>query len=637
METLHWLLLLALTGLAGLSALALALRLNPEGRAETALLTFLLFWGAIVFPIFALGYLALLYRTPVALLSCALSVGILGVCARGQPLQKSLATLVRAACDLLKLAPDGVKLCWRAKSFSLLGVLAAAGAIAFTLFLSYVAPADESWDGLYYHQPIVGFALQNHSFGLVELPNTLLAQTINGYPKFGEAFSLWFVLFTDKTLIEIGSSLAAPALMLAIYLLARRYTNDRPACMGWAAVVLLMPALCSQLRTTMIDVELWFFALCALYLITKPKFRTQDAALALIATAWVVGTKSTGLVLAPPLIAAVAWRSLQQEDRRAVLPWLLPGLVLIGTFGALTFLRNFRAFHNPFWPVSYASNALSIDFRGLAKLRQLSPDPNFADLFAREYEHPAGGVHDIIFRSYGQAIPWVVLPLGALSLLTCVVVAAKGVALRARDTRAENLLLVAIITLPPFLMSPSFANARYNIQLVVTALLAIAWAGGRWPAQRLQEGAVASSLMLSLMSFVWSGFLWGLSLDWKDIGALVTHSRAERASMNFSSFQMPAKVARLREAELGPGDVAAFTSDLSFIGVLWNDAFSNRVVYLSSGDRALLSELARLNARWVAVGERSAARRTLDKSADYEFVGAAAQQDKSVIFRRHAR
>jgi len=44
----------------------------------------------------------------------------------------------------------------------------------------------------------------NHGFGLVELPNTLLAQTINGYPKLGEAFSLWFVLFTDKTWIELG-------------------------------------------------------------------------------------------------------------------------------------------------------------------------------------------------------------------------------------------------------------------------------------------------------------------------------------------------------------------------------------------------------------------------------------------------
>ncbi len=435
---------------------SLALLFEPEGRAEAALLTLLMFWGVIVAPIFALGYANLLYPTPVALFSGILSTGVLAGCARRQGARALLATLRSSGANLVKLATDAFRACWQARSFSLFGLIAAAGIIVGTLLLTYLVPADESWDGLYYHQPIVGFALQNHGFSLVDLPNTLLAQTINGYPKFGEAFSLWFVLFTDKTLIEVGGSLAAPGLLLAVFLLARRYSEDRAVCIGWAAVVLLMPGIYSQLRTTMIDVELWLFVMSAVYFSTKPKLRIQDAVASLVATAWVVGTKSTGLVLAPALIFVPCLRLFRPESTRKLAFCLLPALALVATVGGLTLVRNWRAFHNPFWPVSFSSRVLGLDFRGLATLSQVAPDPNFTGLIAQLYDHPAGGVRDIILRGYGYAVPWVVAPVGVVGLLHGMLVALKGAVQGARDRSAENLALVAAVTLAPFFASPSF-------------------------------------------------------------------------------------------------------------------------------------------------------------------------------------
>jgi hypothetical protein len=638
METLNWVLVSALTALAALAAVALSFRLDLEGRAERALAFSLLFWALIVAPIFTLGYCNWLYRAPVALLSLALSGGVLALCARGQSVAAFWARLRSELVELATLLPDSVKLCWRARSFSVLGLLGALGVLAFTVFLTYLAPADESWDGLYYHQPIVGFALQSHGFGLVELPNTVLAQTINGYPKLGEAFSLWFVLFTDKTWIEIGGSLAAPGLMLAIYLLARRYTTDRAACVGWATVVLLMPAISSQLRSTMIDIELWLFALGAVHFATRVRFRPQHAALALLACALLLGTKSTGLVLVPPILLAVCVRGMRRSEDSSFALSIAAGLALVASIGALTLVRNFRAFHDPFWPVSYRNAALGLDFPGLATLQQVAPDPKFAEFLRRAYDSPARGVRDIILRGYGYAVPWVVLPFGVLGLADGLVVAARGVLRRAREPLAENLSLVALLTLLPLCASPSFSNARYNLQAVAVAVLGIVWLSERRSAPRLQEGALAASVSLSLMAMVWSGYLWGLSLTFADIGQLAAHSKAERASLNFSSFQMPPRVAALREAELGPGDMAVFTRDLSFIGVLWNDKFSNRVSYLSpAGEKSLLAELARRDARWVAVGANSASRRLLDRSPGYEFVGSAAQQDKTVIYRRRLR
>jgi hypothetical protein len=101
---------------------------------------------------------------------------------------------------------------------------------------------------------------------------------------------------------------------------------------------------------------------------------------------------------------------------------------------------------------------------------------------------------------------------------------------------------------------------------------------------------------------------------------------------------MPRSVAALRESELGPGDLAVFTQELSFIGVLWNDRFSNRVSYLPMTDaKTFMAALARSGARWVAVGARGAARHALEKSQEYELVGSAAEQDKAVVYRLKAR
>jgi hypothetical protein len=637
MDFLNWSLLAVLTSLAGLAAIAVGLRLELVGRAERALAAWLLFWALIVAPVFILGYSSCLYRAPLALSSAALSSAVLGWCARGRTLRSFLVELSVGARELLGLLPEAVRCCLRARSFAALGLLSCVCVCALTLLLTYLMPADESWDGLYYHQPIVGFALQQHGFGLVDLPSTLLAQTINGYPKLGEAFSLWFVIFTDKTLIELGSTLAAPGLVLAVYLLMRRYTADRAACIGWASVVLLVPAISSQLRTTMIDVELWLFALGAIYFATRVGLRPRDAALALLAGAMVLGAKSTGLVLVPPIVLVLCARALRSQARAAFALSISVGLVLIAAIASLTFVRNFRAFHNPFWPVSYHNSALGIDFRGLATAAQVAPDLKFSDLLQQLYEHPAGGVHDIIVHGYGYAVPWIVLPLGALGLVVCFVVATRAALQRARDRVAENLLLVAFVTLVPLCVSPSWSNARYNLQAVVLALVALAWLSERWSAERLREGALGGSVLLSVMSLFWSGYLWGLGLTSADIGSLLRHTKSERASMNFSNFQMPARVAALREAELGPGEVAVFTQELSFIGVLWNDRFSNQVSYLPMRDaRSFSLELVRRHARWVAVGAKSMARRALDGNPDYELAGTAAEQDKTLIYRLRA-
>jgi Dolichyl-phosphate-mannose-protein mannosyltransferase len=635
MEALNWLLLLGLTACAGVAALALAVRLEPERRTHIVLLALLFFWGLTAGPVFALGHLNLLWRSSVASLSLALSAGVCVACARGTRPKAFFGSLGRKLFDCVRLGPEALKLCWNQRSLAFIGVLSAFGVCAFTVWLSYILPADESWDGLYYHQPILGFALQNHGFRLQALPRTLLAQTINGYPKFGESLALWFVLFTDKTWIEVGGSLAALGLLLVTFALARRYCADRAACLGWGAVLVLLPAICSQLRTTMVDIPLWFFMLTAVYFTTKPDFRLRDGVVGLLAAAFVLGTKSTGLVLVPLLVLVACIRSWRVGSRARALAALVPNLLLLVLVAWLTFGRNWLFFQNPFWPVSYRNALLHFEFPGLASLAQVAPDLPLPALARRLYAHPIGGVRDIILRGYGYGVPWVVLPLGGVSFVYCLIVVVRGVVRRERDAIAENLLLVVSVCAAPLFLSPSLSNARYNVSGVVAALLCSAWFGGASARQRLQEGALGGAIVLSLAALVWSDYLWGLNLKLRDLGVLVLHSKKERASMNFSTFQMPASVAKQREAELGPGDLAVFTAELTFIGVLWNDAMSSRVEYLPFTTSGRFSDaLAQRKPRWVAVGATGPARKVLDQNPDYEFLGVAAQADKSVVFRR---
>src|SRR6202000_497341 len=103
---------------------------------------------------------------------------------------------------------------------------------------------------------------------VVALPRTMVVQCTTGYPRLCEAFALWFVIFTDKTLIEIGNTVAAPGLVLASYLLVRRFEPERASAMGRATRVLLMPAVLAPARTSMIDVEVQLFLTAAVLFAT---------------------------------------------------------------------------------------------------------------------------------------------------------------------------------------------------------------------------------------------------------------------------------------------------------------------------------------------------------------------------------
>ena len=55
------------------------------------------------------------------------------------------------------------------------------------------------------------------------MPRVVFYEAINGLPRHCEMTALWLVGFVDRRLIELPNTLASPAFLLGVYLLAKRF------------------------------------------------------------------------------------------------------------------------------------------------------------------------------------------------------------------------------------------------------------------------------------------------------------------------------------------------------------------------------------------------------------------------------
>ncbi len=629
-----WFLLTVLTSVATVDALGIALRARPSGRAELAMVWVAAWFALIASPVLVLGYADVLTPASLAFASTALFGAVFLLLARGQGARALLGDCYRAALSVASMPLDALREAARARSIVLVGLVVTGAILAASVFLTIFAP-NENWDGFLYHEPIVGFALQNHGFSMVPLQMHGAVQATNGYPRLCEAVSLWFVAFTDKTLIELPNEIGAPALMFATYALARRF-GDRLTAMGWACVLLLMPQVWSQLCQTLIDIDVAFFALVAVYYATRPVFRVGDAWCAILGMALLVSSKASGILVMPPLalLAGVRLvRSTSGSGRVAALATLSLGGVLLAGLGLLATVRNLRAFHNPLWPITFESRTLGIHWDGLIPVNDLGNDKPLVELALQAFDVPIGGMGDVIQRGYGYAIAWVVIPLGVVALLLGLALATVGVFRPWHRGVTKNLPLLLLALLAGILFTPTVngRSARYNTYLVGGLMAAVTWllSARRWA--RAREAVLGAAVVLSILPLFWMrgrGWYWASTEHPEDI---VLHPFDSRRGLARPSFDL---LARARNEELMPGDRVVFDQDVAFVGALWNFEFSNRIEYLkydSSGQ--FIAEAESRSPTWIAVGKEGDARKAVERTGRWELVGSI-HPGGDVVFRR---
>jgi 4-amino-4-deoxy-L-arabinose transferase-like glycosyltransferase len=635
-EAIGWAVLAVLTGLAVTNAVGLALRAEPSGRAELGVAAAAAFFGLLIAPVFVLGYAGALTPTTVATSALLFELVVFALLVRGRTLRGDLCARGRALASLARLPADALVAAFRARSLVGVAMVYVCGLLLASIVFTVFVP-NESWDGFLYHEPIVGFAIQNHGFAIIDLPRSQAVQATNGYPHAAEALALWFVIFTDKTLMELPNVLAAPALMLVAYALARRY-GDAITAIGWACVLIFVPQAWAQLCQTYIDLEVAFFALVAIYFATRPTYRVHDAWWATLGAALLIGSKGTGLVMVPPILllaytrlVIVHWRG----RRLAAIGSTAAGGAAVAAVGAVAPVRNWLAFHNPIWPVTYDNARFGIHWSGLQPLAEQVVDKPIRELLEIAHGIPTGGMDDVIARGYGYAFIWVVLPLGCAALVIAFAAAILERLHIVYRGRASNLALVLLLVVAGTLTAPTLAgqNARFNLHLVACLMAAVTWllGGRRWV--RARDGVLGAYIVLSIIPLYWmKGPLWyWVSTEHPE--DVLTHPFRSRTALARPTFDL---LARQRNVELKPDDWVVFDQDVGFVGALWNFEFSNRVKFVKyESMSAFLAAADAVQARWIAVGGDSDARKALEKMTRWEQVGTITR-DGDAVFRRKA-
>ena len=518
--------------------------------------------------------------------------------------------------ELFTLPFEGIARAKRARSLVVLALLLSALLIVYTAVASYFTPSWRQWDSLWYHETIVGMTIQTHSFAPFPLPED--TQKANGYPRFCEMIQLWFVIFTDRRLIELPNSLIAPGFMFATYLIARRYTRDVVSCMAWAAVVMIMPNASYLLQTTYIDIHVALFLLAGTYYATRPRFRLVDAWLAAICVTLTIGSKYLDL---PPagivLLIALARLLGNHGFRPRALGTLLGGGLLIAGMTVEVFWRNWKNFKNPLWPdLDYDNPAHNIHFPSISYggANPLDMNMGFKELaqalFSVPYSITGLGHKGIVF-DYGIAVVWVVFPLSAFTLVAVLFLWLKDLVARlARvpawlEPDAYNPLLVALPVAAQIWLSPALWSGRYHIGNVGALAAICAFLGGRRRWFSLGEGAATTAAVASLIVFYWVTPRWyWLPSELAKLAAIPYPEREVTPAVNVSktidvhSGSAITREVGLEREKLRPGEIVAFGDTAQFPALFWNNAHTNKLVYLVPGPD-FFDRVNALGARWV--------------------------------------
>ncbi len=592
----------------------------------------------VVVPIHALGLLDILTPFTALVGPAVLGAGVLAGALAHLGRERARSDLARAG-RILALAPaTALRVTLRARSVAALTVAAAYGVVGYALVVGWLVPSD-AWDGIWYHDTMVGAALQSHGYAPMALPPNLIQQA-NGFPRGAEATSLYLTCLVDRRIIEWTSTLSALPLFAATYGVTRRFARARALALGLAGLAVLVPALAVQLRSTYVDVyaAAWLVAGTHYALARRPGGRST--LMAALAIALLLGAKTSALATAPTILGVACVRLWRARGVEAAAP-LTAGLALVGASCSTTYLRNAIVFHNPLWPYAVRSPRLRLDWPGVVAVAESNQNASLGETLRAVFAPhvPGRDYADVRIGGYGEAVAWVLLPLAAAGLVLAARDAAvswrRGVRGRPSLRPATAIWLALGGPVLGAVTSPAIWAARYHLALVALLAAPAAYLLSALRRSRLGELSLAAATGLSILHLCrLSPPLAGVvPQEAARYAAMTPSERAERAPAPWS---LDAAVARARDRELGPGTSVAFGDGVAFPSVLWNERFEGRLVYLPErAPAALDADVGRVLPTWLvaAPGEPLHVYAS-ERSDTWQPIGMASRSPPTYAFRR---
>jgi hypothetical protein len=475
---------------------------------------------------------------------------------------------------------------------------------------------------------------------------------------------LWFGIYGGRRLIEEANVFFMPLYAATVFALVRRYTKEVSSGVAWASAMVLLPGFLRLVQSTLVDPQACALLLAAAYYVTHPNLDRRNALLAILATTLAAGAKIWSIVPVGILSVFLLVRLLRRTRKNGGLA--TAGLVAFGSLcvlgmQAITYVRNLILFKNPVWPmISYDNPRLKIHWAGglpvdFDKARG-GVDFNepfsafYRKMLAPPYSVVSGG-HFWQVNDYGFAWAWVVLPIFAVVVAVVVVrwlaafVATRVLRLRTvspEDEALSSAMMLAVVASTSLYLSPAIYIARYHVASLGMLVGCLAWLVSRWRSTRLSDdtalfAAISSFIFmcwapLKIHSFVYlyppSQIVAWLKVPYplrelEDIGS------PEVPKMLVSPVNTATGLAR--EKELKSGDVFAFDY-IDYYALLWNNDYSNKALWLQSGDP--LGEAERANAKWVYTRGGTTLFSQLSSSTHWQLVGPLESENQGSVWRR---
>jgi hypothetical protein len=633
-----------LSAVVGWGALSVATRARLDGRGETLAAVGILASAFVLGPIYVLGVTGLLTRASMTALVLLVTAAAWGASSVGSGLRKHARETAITGARLLRMPFEAVAECGRTRSVVLACLAACAVLFTWNLLAAWLAPSWREWDALWYHESIVGFTIQNHGFAPVDLPGGGM-QKINGYPRAGEMLSLWFAMYAGRALVDLPNVLLVPVLFASTYAMARRLTGDRIASCGWAVVATTIPEYVELLQSTYVDPTIATFVAAGAMFVLRTPLRAREALIGAAALAIAANVKVSGVFPVVTLAFIAAARLLARPgQRRAALLAIAGGAAMIVGLSAATYLRNLRLYHNPVWPdLAVHVKSLGIDWPGngpfgairsnsrssagvtknaplLELIRELFLPPGRLTDDERKYTH-----------LYGLGVPWVLLPAAALVFGRVALEAVRGVRrsdplVRRRFVEVLYLLLTATVTL---VTSTNRSTPRYHIATIAMWVPVIAWAIGRRRA--LQEAMTLAATIGSLAVIAWELPAWRGFPSPAEMVALWHLDPTLRQITPELGGPIFRDTGLAREHDLVAGTTVV-SDDFAFPSILWNDEYSNRVVYVRPGTD-VVDTAEKLDATWIYANDAATVRRVRSRPG-WEELGPLYVERWGIAFRR---
>ncbi|HZU82469.1 MAG TPA: hypothetical protein VE987_06120, partial [Polyangiaceae bacterium] len=297
--------------------------------------------------------------------------------------------------------------------------------------------------------------------------------------------------------------------------------------------------------------------------------------------------------------------------------------------------------HNPVWPdLRVDVPALGIDWPGnypfgevraaSVKGSAVAKNVPLKQLLQELFTQP-GTIKDDEQRyihTYGLGVPWVLLPaaLFVAGRLALAMLRGGDGRSRARLFEVVGLLATAIVTL---VASTNRSTPRYHVMTLALWAPLVAWAFARYRA--LQSALVLAATVGSLAILAWEMPGWR---SFPSPSQLVELARLDPPLREITP-ELGAPVVRAagvaRDRELGPGAVVV-SNDFVFPAVLWNDDYSNRVVFVRASED-LVAAAEHLGATWIYASDKPSAARVRENPRWSE-IGPLYAEGWGTAFRR---